>query len=231
MKQLYIHKDNLQQGPFTIEEIKEKNISRETLVWHEGAENWLPANQVEELKVLFKSIPPPIGTSNFPPPPLINVENNVSASKPNTTNPTPNKAKKIITYFAIGLIACVFIGGSAYWYEQDKREKLEIKNQLDSQSVKIREQERIETQRIAEENRKSEEEQQKQRNEKKASLQTDYDNAITSLRFANEQLNQIKEFHLGRLNSEKDSQIKHQLEVIRSWENEVDRLKTEISKY
>jgi hypothetical protein len=44
-------------------------------------------------------------------------------------------------------------------------------------------------------------------------------------------LEQIKAFQLLRTSSEKERQIHAQLEVIRSWENEVERLKDEIERY
>ncbi|MEQ8821663.1 MAG: SPFH domain-containing protein [Sumerlaeia bacterium] len=56
--------DGAQAGPFNMEELKAKTqggaITRETLVWKEGMANWTKAGDVEELKVLFASVPPPL---------------------------------------------------------------------------------------------------------------------------------------------------------------------------
>ncbi|MFZ4707882.1 MAG: DUF4339 domain-containing protein, partial [Bacteroidales bacterium] len=60
MKQFYIHQNDQQQGPFSLEDLKEKKITKETMIWFEGAEGWIPASQVEELKSLLKIIPPPL---------------------------------------------------------------------------------------------------------------------------------------------------------------------------
>jgi len=50
--------DNL--GPYTLEELKERNITRETKVWFQELGEWKPAGSLCELDELFKVIPPPI---------------------------------------------------------------------------------------------------------------------------------------------------------------------------
>ncbi|MFB6341379.1 CD225/dispanin family protein [Saccharicrinis sp. FJH62] len=47
-------------GPFTIEELKEKGITRETNVWFQELGEWKPAGSVEELNELFRNMPPPL---------------------------------------------------------------------------------------------------------------------------------------------------------------------------
>lgn len=47
-------------GPFSTDELKEKNISRETLVWHKDLEDWQAADSVSELKEIFFLSPPPL---------------------------------------------------------------------------------------------------------------------------------------------------------------------------
>ena len=64
-----------------------------------------------------------------------------------------------------------------------------------------------------------------------ADLKSQYDNAITTVRRAKLQLDEIQKFQLLRLAEMKQQQVQRQLEAIRSWENEVDRLKKEIDKY
>jgi len=53
-----------QEGPFTLLEIKPKvtanEIQRNTLVWAEGMPNWIKAEEVDELKPMFASVPPPL---------------------------------------------------------------------------------------------------------------------------------------------------------------------------
>ncbi len=53
-----------QAGPFPPDQLKQKaqsgEISRDTLVWCEGMANWTKAGEVDELKSLFASMPPPL---------------------------------------------------------------------------------------------------------------------------------------------------------------------------
>jgi hypothetical protein len=60
MEKYYIVIDEIRQGPFTIDELKEKGITKTTLVWTENMSNWDEAKNVETLKEFIKSIPPPI---------------------------------------------------------------------------------------------------------------------------------------------------------------------------
>ena len=43
-------------GPFTLEELREKNIARETLIWRAGLTDWMPAGNLAELQPLFQPL-------------------------------------------------------------------------------------------------------------------------------------------------------------------------------
>jgi hypothetical protein len=61
----YFYTDGVNNfGPFSLEELKEKNISRETLVWFQELKEWKPAGSVIELSEIFKLAPPPIKNTN-----------------------------------------------------------------------------------------------------------------------------------------------------------------------
>ena len=62
-KKYYLHNGVEQQGPFTIEELKVKGITKETPVWFEGITDWVKAGEVDELLVLFQTTPPPFKSS------------------------------------------------------------------------------------------------------------------------------------------------------------------------
>lgn len=51
----FIIVNDTQQGPYTIEELRQRHIDASTLVWAEGMAQWTPAWQVEELKTLFNA--------------------------------------------------------------------------------------------------------------------------------------------------------------------------------
>lgn len=74
MAQYYYTDGSERYGPFTFEQLRERNITPETLVWKEGMADWLPARQVPDLQSLhastaesFAASPPPFtstGTVN-----------------------------------------------------------------------------------------------------------------------------------------------------------------------
>jgi hypothetical protein len=68
-------------GPFTLEELKEKNITRETKVWFQELGDWKPAGTVPELTDIFKLVPPPITKQNT----NFNSMENLSNQKPPKT--------------------------------------------------------------------------------------------------------------------------------------------------
>jgi hypothetical protein len=54
MKQkYYLYTDASPEGPYTIDELKEREITKYTPIWYEGMDDWLPAHQIEELEPLW----------------------------------------------------------------------------------------------------------------------------------------------------------------------------------
>ena len=53
----FILAGNQQQGPYTLAELRSRNITSATLVWAEGMAQWTPAWQVEALQPLFNGTP------------------------------------------------------------------------------------------------------------------------------------------------------------------------------
>ena len=52
-------------GPFSIEELKAKEITRETMIWFQELDEWRKAGSIQELNDLFALVPPPIQQSNY----------------------------------------------------------------------------------------------------------------------------------------------------------------------
>jgi hypothetical protein len=88
MKKYYYHDGKSQQGPFDIEELKSKSLSKDTMIWFEGMPEWLKAETIEELKELFiVKMPPPLN----PTPPTLQINSAISNEKQTvtTTNQIP----------------------------------------------------------------------------------------------------------------------------------------------
>ena len=61
-------------------------------------------------------------------------------------------------------------------------------------------------------------------------LKQSLSDANTELRLAKEKLSRIKEYTFGRTASEKEQQITKQYKIIQAWEDEMERLRTELNK-
>ncbi len=200
MSKFHIHKDEQQQGPFTLEELRDLKITRETMVWFEGEDNWKAAVEIEELKEIFKSVPPPLHINQPEIPNPIEDKQIIEKSK----STVDISLKKKNTSLIIVIIAILVVGGiGTLLYLNQQAEML---RQIEVQQAKIQQQEL-------------------------EALKSEYNQAITNFRAAEIELNEIQKFQLLRTASEKQQQIQEQLEYIRSWENEADRLKKEIDKY
>lgn len=79
-QQFYIAVNGQKTGPFSLEELKSKDIQKDTLMWTEGLDNWTKADHIPLLKDILRAIPPPLTNSgssqntsqNVPPPPITN---------------------------------------------------------------------------------------------------------------------------------------------------------------
>lgn len=228
MQQFYIHKDEQQQGPFTKDELKDLKITRDTMVWFEGEENWKKAIEIDELKDIIKNIPPPIPTSPPIAPPLQTEKQKNEDSDP-ASNTTPGRNN---TTLIVIVALFVILGGlGIYIYSNQQTKQMEIQRQLEEQNAKILEQEKIEAARLAEEEKQRKAAKAAQRQAELEALKYEYDQAVINLRAAKIKLEEVQKFQLLRTSSEKQEQVQAQLEIIRSWEKEVDRLQKEIDKY
>lgn len=112
----FIIVNDAQQGPYTVEELRQRNIASETLVWAEGMQQWTPAWQVEELKPLFydttseqQAASAQAGpaqqstTGSVPPPPPVNNMGSAVRTATQLFTPPKNSKKKVLTYVGIGV--------------------------------------------------------------------------------------------------------------------------------
>ncbi len=56
----FINENDQRKGPFTIDELKARRITKSILVWCEGMGNWSEAGKIDELKSIVISEPPPL---------------------------------------------------------------------------------------------------------------------------------------------------------------------------
>jgi hypothetical protein len=101
MIKYYLHDGIQEQGPFDFEELKSKNVTKDTKVWHEGLDNWTTAGEISELKdLLIRKTPPPLNaTIEEVKPPKLKEER----------DPNSNKVKKIRSKLYLFIIICILI--------------------------------------------------------------------------------------------------------------------------
>lgn len=71
----YLHDGDEQRGPFSLDDLKTKFITKETPVWREGLNDWTKAGMLDELSSLFASVPPSFKKQPIP------VKSNLSIGK------------------------------------------------------------------------------------------------------------------------------------------------------
>ena len=60
MKKYFYSIGDEKHGPFSIEELAKENISKDTLIWHQGLSDWRPAKEISEVLPALEVMPPPI---------------------------------------------------------------------------------------------------------------------------------------------------------------------------
>lgn len=60
MKKYFYSDGNEKNGPLSLDELKQENISKETLIWFEGLDDWKPAGDLDDMKPILELNPPPI---------------------------------------------------------------------------------------------------------------------------------------------------------------------------
>lgn len=66
MKIYFLYQNDTQEGPFSLDELRERHITASTPVWTAGMKDWMPAGQVPELVHFFATATPPPYHSNRP---------------------------------------------------------------------------------------------------------------------------------------------------------------------
>ena len=56
----YLAKNNIKEGPFSLEEILKMQLTKDTLVWKDGLKNWVNVSELVELNKFIINTPPPL---------------------------------------------------------------------------------------------------------------------------------------------------------------------------
>ncbi|TDD97820.1 GYF domain-containing protein [Flavobacterium cellulosilyticum] len=227
MKKYYLHIGTENSGPFDLEEIKIKRITKKTPVWFEGLENWKYAEEIEELKSVFIVTPPPIDTFSK----ITSNPKKVKKVKEVTILGLSKNTFFFVLTFLILLIATVVF--NSYQEKRDRllekrNHKTEIENnqyviqqkQINEQKVALAEQERLETERVLNEKKQTV-------NNRLIVIQNLLSINNENLENAKAKLDTVSGFKLFRTADEKQEQIDVLKNEINSYLIEIEILKKE----
>ena len=224
MRKYYIEIDGKQSEPMGLEELKESNILKSTLIWYEGLEEWTAAGSIEELDLLFASVLP-LKKAVPPVTPQRQVDNEVQENKSFMYS---SRNRWLLGSFSIiaGVIFLISFtdksqGEAAGQLHENTMLIEQQQQQLEEQNAKIAEQQRLEQQRQERERRETKE-------KRKGELNNDLTVAYESLEKATRKLNDATAFQLGRSSSQRNQQINQANENVRVWEEEIARVEQEL---
>ena len=126
MKKYFLHDGSQQAGPFDIEDLTAKNLTKDTPIWYDGLGEWTTVGKIEELKDLVKPTPPPFGSTMTPPP----EQKPVTQQKRFTDNPKQKSSTGRRLLIIGGVIVLVLIGIFIYnqiqyqQYQEDRESRI-----------------------------------------------------------------------------------------------------------
>lgn len=137
MKKYYLHNGTVQEGPFDIEELKTKNLTRQTPVWFEPLLAWTTIGDVEELRPLLNPLPPPFTAAAPPPPPPLPQAPAATVYEPYQPYETPKSGITLrsVLYWVL-VIAAIVTTAYIYNNHQQKAEA-EANAQADAENKRL----------------------------------------------------------------------------------------------
>jgi hypothetical protein len=135
MKEFYVHDGQSQNGPYSLEQLKLLNLSKETLIWYEGLEKWTSAGSVSEISSLFvsKQVPPPlVKTINDS---LAGTYIPVTAQETTDSSFKATKKSFLIPILTFGLVAATIIIWLIYQSKSNAETISSLQSEVTTQQV------------------------------------------------------------------------------------------------
>ena len=208
MSKFYIFLNDQQIGPLSFEELKGMKINRDIQVWFEGLGDWKKASEIEELKSIIISIPPPINKFNSKSRSQ-EVENNQTIYNDEEHKILGFKRNIFFTLFTVLIVIIILF----YFNNIQENSKLELLKQNQETVVNNQQQKEIEKQkeRLTEQEKieikRAEIEKAKKYENRLLELNDDLSILHQNLSVAKENLNNATEFKLLRTSAERNEQI------------------------
>lgn len=222
----FLHIDGRQVGPYSKEELQQIRISRDTMIWFEGQEHWQEAGTVDALSDLFRNQPPPFKKKQGDVP----VHPNPIQSEAPMRNKATGKLKSS-TLAGIIIGSVIFLLGIYMVYNNQEGKVQALQQELEIKQKELHElRELMQARELAHQEEEAKRIAEEERAKQLQKLTFRYNQAVDKVEEAKLKLEKIKEFHFLRTFSEKEEQINTQMDIIKSWENEVIRLKAQLNQ-
>jgi hypothetical protein len=241
MKKYYLHIGTENTGPFDLEELKIKRITKKTPVWFEGMENWKYAEDIEELKSVFVVTPPPIDTFKaIESAPLkketVKVKVKEVVQEEEEVDETKILGLSKNSFFMVITVVLLFIGTFIFNTYQENRDSLlekrnhktDIENnqyviqqkQIEEQKIALAEQERLEAERLNNEKKQTD-------NNRLIEIQNLISLTTENLENAKIKTDEASSFKFFRTTAEKNEQLEELKNEINAYLNQIEKLKKE----
>lgn len=227
MKKYFLHNGTESSGPFDLEELKVKKITKSTPVWHEGLDKWKTAGEIESLETIFVVVPPPYNqVPNSP----IKLEKK-------------EKKKRILglsknTFFVVlGVLIISIFTIVSNIFQENRSDEFEIRNhktevgnyqyeqqqkEIEEQKTQLALQEQLEAERAVKERKET-------INSRLLEIQSLLETNSTNLNDAKNKLEDANGFKILRTSEERNEQINSLEKDINLFTTEIEKLKKESS--
>lgn len=137
MKEYYISDGQNTIGPLSKLKLFSQNITKETLVWYEGLNEWKKAEDIEELADLFssKQLPPPLPRQATPIRPFSESVDHRNYTMSGTESSQKKKStKKIVLWCCSVFVILCALGVIGYYVYEEEQYKYEQKQYYNTKS-------------------------------------------------------------------------------------------------
>ncbi len=124
MKKYFIQTSSGQEGPFSLEDLKEKKLDRTTQVWYKELKEWTTIDKIPELSELLENVPPPLPKNletNQPP----------KFNTPNAKSEVKKRNNFSRLFYLVAVILIIFLCGKfGFEYYEDSIYKNNVKEEI-----------------------------------------------------------------------------------------------------
>ncbi len=123
----YFYSDGVNSfGPFSLEQLQEKSINRDTLIWYQELGDWKKAETLPELEGYFKTVPPPLSKATTPPAYNARANNDSSNKMPPKTWLLESVLATVLCCLPFGIVGIVYASRvETYFYKGEYLAALE----------------------------------------------------------------------------------------------------------